>query len=719
MTHGCFPPVTRLCTLGNAWNVVCDTTVAGWHLDSSWDVRTEGYPAGLTDVRYQVPNRLINPVGLPTDVLMAETVRGGGRRPRCGFSTTQKGTSRKVVATGPTALVCPRQQSWRVPLENGEPLLATLEDQVHHGTSAGAAQVQPQRARAGGLVDWLDVLILAATLALLLQQVLVPDLAPWITDQGRDGWYAARVAAGQYPRQGPDAAALLALGPAHYIALGWLWKLGIPNWRVGYVLCGGVALAAVLLVLAHRRFGEFRGAVLGVGLWQAHASLGPVERMPTNPAWMFILAPCALLLISRFPLITTRRSAAALAAGVATLLMLALQAHPTAVLWIPALIVSLWLFAPRLRMSALLTGIISGMTSLLLLMRGWRPALRFLVGLASTRPSSAQMTWWGARLAAWLTLPWRMVSWWFRQGEMGFAALAGGLVQWGLVLLGLGLLLARVVRTRGDQRVFLLVLGMWGAAGMFLALPLKTLAFYYLVGALPVLYLAAGCGLAISRLTALVGAAGLILANVTVFQLNAGMRKTGELVVPPGAFWWTDNPEHFPTLRASLDAVDLVRKQGMGVPCAMGHVHGRLWMGAFVDGGFLASRLLPATSAEPCRDVRVWLGADGQAHLTVLSDVAPGWPPEQRLDEDRGPGHQLRILPFSGSIDIPADGRVRRINVRSSEAPSFLCATASWTPLGFSRWEATLDGHAECRLAGHGEPAWIDVEPLEGGPPGR
>jgi hypothetical protein len=205
----------------------------------------------------------------------------------------------------------------------------------------------------------------------------------------------------------------------------------------------------------------------------------------------------------------------------------------------------------------------------------------------------------------------------------------------------------------------------------------------------------------------------LLLANVTVAELNGGQRRAGEFVAPPGSLWWTDGPTVFPTLAASRAVVDALRDAGVSYPCAVAGARGHAWVGAMLDGGYLASRTLAAGQEGPCRSVRVWLvGAGGRARLAEVAASEPaGWPPVAVPPSTARPFTPV-LTPFSGEIALPADGRTRRVTVYAGAPLPTDCPGLSFRALGFQRWQAATDGRTPCRILGRGEPAWIDVEPL-------
>jgi hypothetical protein len=577
-------------------------------------------------------------------------------------------------------------------------------------SASPAAPERDARRRSRRAVRLADGLLAALVVALVVQYAAAAYLAPWINDQGRDGLWSEHIVTGDMrASHGPDASGLVSLGPAYYDLLAFLLRLGVPNWHVGALLValGCAASAAVVVALGVPRSRWV--ALAGVGLWFSHAALLPAQRMATNPAWLPLLATLELLVLRWCAAARDDRAQVALFAAAAAMLAVGLQFHLSAVLWAPALLAGLGLVRRRARWVALAAGATVGFVSLVALVGGPERLLELLrpsrVGtIAGLGVASLPV-----RLVHWLALPVVMANWWRAQGALSIVGFAGASLHWLALLGGVAALTVVVIRRRDAQRGWNLVLLAWAASGLVL-LPVLTgaEAFYYLMGALPALYLAAATGLRALPFARIVVLVVLALANVTVVESDAAMRRTGELVTPPGAFWWTTEAVHFPVLAADLDTLSALRRYGVGFGCAVTAVHGRRWMGAMVDGGYLASRLLPAAAA-PCRELTVSASRSGRVEVVAAGAATVGWPPAVHVPSDPRIPSTPALRPFTEVFAIPADGRRRTVSAFAQRRPAFGCPPSAWQPLGFSRFELALDGRTPCVLRGAGEPAWVDI----------
>ncbi len=338
----------------------------------------------------------------------------------------------------------------------------------------------------------LDIILIAATIALVIQLALQWDLGLWIIDQGKEMLWAESIAAGRrFPTLGPAASGLQIQGPAYYYWAGALWKAGIPGWWEGLALYGAVLAQAALLARAHRRLGEPRGLVLGLGLAFGHVGLSTLFLTPTAPSWVPLLSSLVLAVISGAERLRTTRAAIARFSVVGFLWVLTVQFHVTALVAAPAIAVATLLAPRRLRLAAVAgeaTGCVVGM---LLLSGGVQPTLAFVEGLLAQQTGAATAPL-AVRLGDWLVMPWKLAAWWRSNGVLGALGIPGAIAHWVAVLLGLGLAAVAVRRIAGARRMWLVVLLTWAAGGLLYPVPVRTTAFYYLVGALPALTLRPG-----------------------------------------------------------------------------------------------------------------------------------------------------------------------------------------------------------------------------------
>jgi hypothetical protein len=558
----------------------------------------------------------------------------------------------------------------------------------------------------------LAAVLLLACVALAVQLVLGWDLGLWITDQGRDVVWAESVAGGrQMPRLGPAASGVQLQGPAYYLWVGLLQLLGVPAWRVGMVLAAAILAHAALVGAASARQGSRLSAALAVGLGLGHVGLASLLLTSTNPSWVPLVAAVALATVAGAGDARSGVRAALRFAAAGALWSVAVQLHLSAVVAAPALAVAT-LLAPRRFRAAAGAGLVGGAGAALLALSGSvSTAAGLVTGLLAHQahaPAAPALE----RLAAWLVLPWRMADWWWRHGALGAAGYAGAVLHWAAVLLGVVLLPGAVREAERDRRVWLLVLLAWAAGGLLYPLAARTTAFYYLVGALPALHLAAGCGLARRRWSAWLGALALLGAAVALLDFNRSLAREREWRLPAFALWWADSPLHLPTLRAAREAVDVLGARGVSFDCAVRDARGGAWLAAMMDGGVLASRLLPP-GGPPCPGpLLLSAGVAGRLQVQRLGDrEIAGWPPAAEALREPTEMARPRLRPFGGVIAVPADGRARTISVLAIDRPPSLACGAPWEPLGLGRFQVRLAGDAPCTVVGTGEPVWVDVAP--------
>jgi hypothetical protein len=557
---------------------------------------------------------------------------------------------------------------------------------------------------------WLALLLGVA----LLQQWLAWDLSPWIYDQSRDALWAERIASGEaFPAHGPVAGAgdAVYLGPAYYYLGALFYLAGVPPWLWPRLLVTATTVAA-LYVAWRLPLGSRRAALIGVGLWQSDATLAPIARMATNPAWVPLIAVVLLAVLAGLPQRGGRAALWRVAAAIG-LWAVALQLHLAALFWAPALLAALALVPRGSRLAAVITATLTSVLGIAALLGGWRETLQFLLGLAQKRADLVQdAAHWYSRSLSWLVLHWQMAQWWRRNGVLSDLAAAGVAAHWLAVLVGVAAGVSHLARSRGPQRRWAMVLLVWTLSGLVL-LPLVSpaLAFYYLLAVLPAPYLWAGVGLASRQWATAAAVVAIGLSSVGVAQMNHDLRDRGEFLAPPGSLWWVKVPEHFPLLAHDLEALRLLRNAGIGYECAVQQVHGRLWVNALVDGGYLASRWLADEHGTACQAQLLWLGADGVVHLDGSSgDVQNSPPPLPVVPVEPRHPLLLALRPFSGTIELPGDGRARWLTAYATARPETGCPGLQWQHVGFSRYFASLDGRAPCRLEGQGQAVWIDIE---------
>jgi len=558
------------------------------------------------------------------------------------------------------------------------------------------------------------LVLLIATAALAVQLAFQWDLGIWIIDQGRDVLWAESIAAGQrFPQLGPAASGVQLQGPVYYLWMGALRFLGIAGWWVGIVLAIALLAQAALLFRAAARHGQRRGVLIALGLSFGHVGIATLLLTPTNPSWLPLLGAAVLAVLAGADRAGTARRAALRYFAAGCLWMVAVEFHVSALVAAPALAVATLLPPRRFRASAVAGLAVGAAAAFLTLSGSLAVATAFVKGLFVQQMGVVAGSV-GVRLANWIVLPWRLAGWWWRQGALGTVGLVGAVAHWGAVLLGVALAAVAVKRTSGPRRVWLLVLLVWAGGGLVYPVPVRTTAFYYLVGALPALYLAAGGGLARRRWSAWLGVAVLVAANVALFEFGHSLARDREWRVPAFALWWADSTLHLPTLRSVREAVDSLSAKGFSYECAVREARGGRWVAAMMDGGVLASRLLPGGD-RPCPPPLLLLGPDAAGHVGALplwEGAGDGWRPAPVALQEATETARPALRPFAGTIVVPGDGLARRVSVLVSDKPPDLSCGVTWEPLGLGRYQVELTGASPCRIVGNGGAAWVDIAPL-------